>query len=208
MRKGTRVSIHGHRVLLAAIAALALAALGVAGAAAVTTPVEPATQALVDEAGARLESNVRENAGLSALGSQAEALPCAVNALGRSPIAHGVPELFPAALAAAGSETQAEAIATARELAAKFGGSPAPSSALAVAREVPYAQFLSLAGWPANPSINPERCVWVVTVHAPMAVKVRPGMAPQSASVYTVALDAGSGTLIGLTAGRALITGP
>jgi len=198
----------GHRVFLPGVAAIALAALAITGAAALTTPVDAATQTFVDEAGTRLETTLSENAGPSTPNGQVAALPCAVSALGKLPIAHGVPEHFPAALAATGSQTQAEAIATARQLAAKFGGSPAPASAGAFAREVPYSQFLTLAGWPANPSINSERCVWVVTVHAPMTVKVRPGMAPQSASVYTVALDAGSGALIGLTAGRALITGP
>lgn len=207
MRKGTDMNIR-RRMLLPAIATLALAALAITGTAALNTPVDAATQTLVDEAGARVETNLGEVAGPSAPDSQTAALPCAVSGLGKLPIAHGVPEHFPAALAATGSQTQAEAIAAARQLAAKFGGSAAPSSALAFAREVPYSQFLSLAGWPANPSINSERCVWVVTVHAPMTVKVRPGMAPQSASVYTVALDAGSGALIGLTAGRALVTGP
>jgi hypothetical protein len=137
--------------------------------------------------------------------TQAASLTCTLGALGTPPVAHGVTEYFPAALAATISQTQDDATATARALASKFGGAPAPTSAVTAAREVSYAEFLSASGWPANPSINPQRCVWLVTVHAPMPIKVPPGRAPRTVDVYTVALDAGTGTLIGLLAGRDLI---
>ena len=68
-----------------------------------------------------------------------------------------------------------------------------------------FFDFRTLAGWPENPTINPQRCVWVVTVHAPMAVKVPPGVSPRTVDVYSVVIDAASGTMIGVLTGSDLV---
>ena len=87
-----------------------------------------------------------------------------------------------------------------------FGGTrPASPSTPLFAREMSFADFRALAAWPDNPSINPQRCVWVLTVHAPMAVKVSPGESPSTVDVYSVAVDGASGTTIGVLAGTDLI---
>lgn len=179
------------------LAVLALALFG--GWTAAADVARPTTTAGASE----LTLGVRELEAPSQ--AQAEPLICVLNALGTPPIAHGVVEYFPAAIAATIAETEAGAVETARALASKFGSPPAPASARAIARQMSYAEFIAAARWPTNPTINPQRCVWVVTVHAPMAVKVAPGRPPRTVNVYTVALDAGSGTLVGLLAGRDLI---
>ena len=142
-------------------------------------------------------------------GSMATTVNCSVGAVGKPPIAHGIPENFPpsaAVPAGAIPQTEAGAVRVARATAAKFGGTPpAPVSAAVALREMSYADFLIMASWPANPTINPERCVWVVTVRAPIAVKDPPGTEPQTASVYSVALDVGSGRLVGLLVGTELL---
>jgi hypothetical protein len=68
-----------------------------------------------------------------------------------------------------------------------------------------FADFRAISGWPDNQHINPERCIWVATVHASMAVKVPPGQSPRAADVYSVAIDAASGTMIGVLTGSDLI---
>jgi hypothetical protein len=91
-------------------------------------------------------------------------------------------------------------------MAGMFGGTKsAPASAPLFAREMSFADFRTLAGWPDNPTINPQRCVWVITVHAQMAIKVPPGQSPQRVDVYSIVVDAASGTTIGVLAGANLI---
>ncbi len=133
-------------------------------------------------------------------------MPCVLDAIAPPPIAHGAPADFAPALPPPPGVlpmSRAEAASSARAAAGMFGGTPqAPSTAT---RELPYEGFLSLSGWPSNPSIDPERCVWVVTVHAPMAVKVPPHAAPRHVEVYNVIYDVATGSLIGLVQGRGLV---
>ena len=87
-----------------------------------------------------------------------------------------------------------------------FGGtSVAPITAPLGVREMSFADFRAISGWPENQYINPDRCVWVVTVHASMAVKVPPGQTPRAVGVYSVAIDAASGMMIGVLTGSDLI---
>jgi hypothetical protein len=87
-----------------------------------------------------------------------------------------------------------------------FGGTTAaPVTALAAVREMSFAAFRAISGWPENTYINPQRCVWVVTVHAPMAVKVPPGASPRSVDVYSIVFDVASGTMIALMEGKKLV---
>jgi len=137
--------------------------------------------------------------------TSAERSSCVVNAIGAPPVAHGVPEYFPAAISATGALAQPEATQLAREAAAKFGGTVAPKEAVIAAREMSYGDFVTAADWPANSGINARRCVWVLTVHASMPIKVAPGRPGRTVDLYTVAIDAGSGMLIGLLAGTDLL---
>lgn len=130
---------------------------------------------------------------------------CALSAPGVAPVAHGVVERYPAAMAATDALDQSAAIQVARTAATKFGGAIAPADASTLAEQMSYAAFLAVAGWPANAAINAQRCVWIVTVYAPMPIKVAPGRPARVTMVYSVAVDAGSGTLIAILAGTALL---
>jgi hypothetical protein len=135
--------------------------------------------------------------------------PCDVSAAGTVPQANGGGASFPPAeTPAAGSTPMSESDATsvARAEAGRFGGtSPAPATASAAASEMSYASFLSLSGWAANPSINPQRCVWVVSVQAPISEKPAPGAPQRIHDQYTVVLDVGSGVMVGLIEGQSLV---
>lgn len=133
---------------------------------------------------------------------------CDLGALGTVPKASGAGVTYPAAQPApqgTSPTTVSAAEAKARAEASRFGGTAAPASAPVALSEMSYAAFLTLSGWGANPSINPQRCVWVVSVHAAIAEKPAPGAPRRTHSVYTVVLDAASGALIGLIEGKALI---
>jgi hypothetical protein len=189
------------RLALAVVAAFALASCSVAAAfpdtSDGTTSFPTAHSDPTRDGNAPTDASERTSA-------ERTSSSCVVNAIGAAPVAHGVPEYFPPAMAATSALAQPEATQLARELAAKFGGAVAPKEAAAVAREMSYGDFVLAAEWPANSGINPQRCVWVITVHAAMQIKVAPGRPGRSVDVYTVAIDAGSGTLIGLLAGRDL----
>lgn len=133
---------------------------------------------------------------------------CQPNAPGTAPNDHGKPADFgpSQALPAGQPPTPSQISDFARRMAGMFGGTrPASPSAPLFAREMSFADFRALAGWPDNPSINPQRCVWVLTVHAPMPVKVLPGQSPSTVDVYSVVVDGASGTTIGVLAGTDLI---
>lgn len=134
---------------------------------------------------------------------------CVVGALGVVPVANGGGASFPPAEAApAGSSplSESNAVTIALQEAAQFGGTPAaPTTAPTAASEMAYSSFLTLSGWSPNPSINAQRCVWVISVHAPIAEKGAPGAPARTDSEYTVALDVASGTLVGLIEGEALV---
>lgn len=136
--------------------------------------------------------------------------PCSVGAVGTLPAANGTSVTFPPAQAlpanaVAQSVTTVET--TARQMAAKFGVTAvAPTTAPMAAELVPYSEFLTQAGWPANPDINLQRCMWVLTVHAPISSKPALGGTAKISDVYTVALDAGTGSLVGLLEGQALLS--
>lgn len=53
--------------------------------------------------------------------------------------------------------------------------------------------FEAVSGEAHNYAVNPDRQVWVVTVHANMATDGSPGRAPQVFPVYSVAMDAETG---------------
>ena len=133
---------------------------------------------------------------------------CILNASATPPDDHGRPADFSPSVAvpAAQAPTPVQVGDYARRMARMFGGtSVAPANAPLNASEMSFADFRAISGWPDNPTINSHRCVWVVTVHAQMAVKVPPGHGPMTVDVYSVAIDAASGTLIGLLAGSDLV---
>jgi len=133
---------------------------------------------------------------------------CRLNASATPPDDHGRPADFPPSVAvpAAQAPTPAQVADCARRMARMFGGtSVAPANAPLNASEMSFADFRAISEWPDNPTINSQRCVWVVTVHAQMGVKVPPGHGPMTVDVYSVAIDAASGTMIGLLAGSDLV---
>lgn len=134
---------------------------------------------------------------------------CVVGAVGRLPSANGTSVEFPPAQSLPLGAEAVSALSVdseALEMAAEFGGVAAPTSSPLASEEVPYGTFLSQANLPANPDINVQRCIWVVTVHAPIATKPAPGGTPQVLSDYTVAFDAGTGTLVDLAEGQSFVT--
>lgn len=145
------------------------------------------------------------NSGSSASGPSGT---CQVDAPGTTPQANGGGASYPPAEAPPANTapmSETDAVSVARAEAARFGGTPAaPSSASSAAEEMSYSSFLTLSGWGASPSINPQRCVWVVSIHAPIAEKPAPGAPARTHSEYTVVLDVGSGSMIGLIEGEAL----
>ena len=133
---------------------------------------------------------------------------CSMNAAATPPDDHGQPADFgPSQATPRGPAPSAyEAIGFARRVAGMFGQtSAAPATSQVAAQKMAFFEFGALAGWPKNPTINPQRCVWVVTVHAPMAVKVPPGVSPRTVDVYSVVIDAASGTMIGVLTGSDLV---
>jgi hypothetical protein len=84
------------------------------------------------------------------------------------------------------SMTQAQAIAAALALA------KASSSVPVVAREMTISTYEQMAGEQANPAINPDRLVWVVTVHVPIWTPGTPQRPGQLKQAYTVVFDATS----------------
>jgi len=133
---------------------------------------------------------------------------CKRDASATPPIDHGLPANFPPSVVASSGDAPSvgQVRAHARRIAGMFGGtSVAPVDAPLAVREMSFADFRAISGWPDNQHINPERCIWVATVHASMAVKVPPGQSPRAADVYSVAIDAASGTMIGVLTGSDLI---
>lgn len=133
---------------------------------------------------------------------------CSMNAAATPPDDHGRPADFgPSQAAPVGpAPSGSQVIGHARRIAGMFGRTAAaPAAAPAAARQMAFSEFRALAGWPDNPTINPRRCVWVVTVHAPMAVKVPPKVSARTVDLYSVVIDAASGTMIGLLQGRELV---
>lgn len=91
---------------------------------------------------------------------------------------------------------KAEAEARARVVRAKNGDGPAPMSALASSRQMAYAEFTSASGMPPDKFVNPERCVWVISIDAPFEVPTPYGVGPLVHPSYSVVLDAGSGSTL------------
>ena len=198
IRYGTLATIAAGGLLLAAMdwTAATSGLLPKASSEAARQPVSEQTQVL---------SSLGEN---SQPVGQLAAPNCQPNAPGTPPNDHGKPAEFgPSQAFPAGQPPTTSQISDfARRMAGMFGGTrPASPSTPLFAREMSFADFRALAGWPDNPSINPQRCVWVLTVHAPMAVKVSPGESPSTVDVYSVAVDGASGTTIGVLAGTDLI---
>jgi hypothetical protein len=87
------------------------------------------------------------------------------------------------------------------------GGTVDPSvdrlNAITTATEMSYQALMKKiqANALPDPIIAADRCVWLVTVHAPYSVKTPPGFPPRTDSVYNVILDVGSGNAIGLISG-------
>lgn len=153
-------------------------------------------------------SRNREHSPFVAATTSSAAVKCSVSAAGTDPqTSVGAASFPPAEVPRPGmkAESQDAAINDARAIAATFGRtSAARPNAAAVATEVAYSEFLTRARWPANSTINAQRCVWLVTVHAPIAVKEPPGGAPKTLGVYSVVIDVGSRALIALLEGTAL----
>ena len=71
------------------------------------------------------------------------------------------------------------------------GTPPAPDTVAAFARPMTRPEYERLDGDLTN--FNPQRMVWVVTVHADMLTDGSPLVKPQVKHVYTIALDAETG---------------
>jgi len=69
----------------------------------------------------------------------------------------------------------------------------APAAVVAYSALMSRSAFESIYPGSKNATINPERKVWVITVHAPMATDGSPGQAPQIKDVYSFAIDAETG---------------
>ncbi len=100
--------------------------------------------------------------------------------------------------------SQATAIQAARF--PRDNGTPdrsARQSAPVNATEMSYATLVnqSQRSLSADPDISGQRCVWLVTVHAPFAIKTPPGAPARVVQVYNVVLDVGTGHHIATIAG-------
>ena len=76
---------------------------------------------------------------------------------------------------------------------------PAPGNAPASAQEMAYGAWQHFQTIPPD-AINYDRCVWVVTVHAPFTPPHPYGSTGHTYSQYTIAVDAASHMVITIAA--------
>jgi len=94
------------------------------------------------------------------------------------------------------SISEAAAMTDAQSFAQTATTPVAPSTSPTFAKLMTLGAFDAANGNSTDPGLSPDRSVWVVTVDAPTAPNTPPGMPASTASVYTVAIDATTGTLI------------